>query len=115
MHLATSHFRSGANGYLHRRRLHISHRNRCFVMRLRFVAGQQARKYFLESLTDLRVALPEDHGRLQVTEFGATIIAGPRITIGQYLLLLQERSNPVGELDFAAGAGLAVLQVMEDA
>ena len=73
---------------------------------VRFHLFHQTFQISIECRPDFRVTLAENHGRLQVTELGTTVVAGAVITISQDLLFAEQRGDAVSQLDFATGTGL---------
>ena len=61
------------------------------------------------------MSLTKRYSRLQVTEFGTTVIAHPIITVGQNLLFRQQTGDTIGQLNLAARTGLDVFQVVKNA
>jgi hypothetical protein len=57
----------------------------------------------------------EIHGRLEVTDLRAAVVAPALEFVGVHVLLAQQPADAVGELDLAARARARVLEEMEDA
>src|SRR6202034_3912873 len=74
----------------------------------------QAVQVLAKAAAELRVAKRVFHGRLQVAELAATVVALAREAIGVHRLLAHQRGDAAGELELPARAAPDALEVLED-